>query len=67
MLARNIAIALALLISACSLLIDGESTPLRCAQEGQAGPPACDVGMVCLAGSCRVSEPAASAGARSDD
>jgi hypothetical protein len=67
MLARNMALALASLVSACSLLIDGESTPLRCAQEGQVGPPACDVGMVCLSGSCRLSEPAASAGAPSDD
>jgi hypothetical protein len=68
MLARNFAVALApLIFSGCSLLIEGESTPLRCSQEGQAGPPACDVGMVCVAGSCRVSEPAASAGAPSDD
>lgn len=51
------------LVSACSLLIDGEPRPLRCAQEGQQGPPACDPGMVCRAGTCQVPAPGPAAGA----
>jgi len=43
-----------LLLSACSLLIGGETAPLHCSQEGQVGPPACDAGFVCKEGVCQL-------------
>lgn len=48
---------LALLLGAplsCSLLVGGEPRPLRCEQEGQEGPPACEPGYRCRAGVCQV-------------
>lgn len=36
----------------CSLLVVGEE-PMRCSQEGQVGPPACDAGLVCREGLCQ--------------
>lgn len=50
------------LAAACSLLVEGEPSPLPCALEGRQGPPACDEGFECRAGLCRPLE-AASAGA----
>ena len=55
--------ALVGLLSACSLLVEGESTPLACSQEGQVGPPVCDAGLVCRAGLCQEPEPVSGAGA----
>lgn len=40
-------------LGACSLLVSSEPEPLRCSDEGQNGPPACDEGQVCEAGICR--------------
>jgi hypothetical protein len=51
------------LVAACSLLIDGESMPLRCSQEGHSGPPACDEGFVCRRGVCVVEQPVSAGGA----
>jgi hypothetical protein len=45
------------LFSACSLLIGSETAPLRCSQEGQLGPPACDAGFVCKEGVCQLAPP----------
>lgn len=53
------ALALALLLAACSLIVGGETEPLRCSQEGHVGAPACDAGWICRAGVC---EPHALAG-----
>ncbi len=60
---RALGLALAMTLGACSLMLDGESSPLRCTQEGLVGPPACDEGFVCWAGVCRAAEPVAAAGA----
>jgi hypothetical protein len=40
-------------VVSCSLLVGGESEPLRCSLEGRVGPPACDPGLVCQNGTCR--------------
>lgn len=37
----------------CSLIVGGEPEPMRCAMEGQVGPPACDAGFACISGICR--------------
>jgi hypothetical protein len=55
--------AAALLLAGCSLLIDGEQSPLRCSQEGQRGPPACDEGFVCRSNVCEIAEPVSEGGA----
>lgn len=47
-------------LSACSVLVGSEPEPLRCSDEGQVGPPACDEGQVCEAGICRSAPSAAS-------
>ena len=57
-----ILLASALLLTACSLLIDGEPSPLRCSQEGRRGPPACDEGFVCQRGVCEIEEPVSAGG-----
>jgi hypothetical protein len=44
---------LALLVSACSLLVHDELGQVRCEAEGTIGPPACPVGNVCALGRCR--------------
>jgi hypothetical protein len=63
MLARCATLALGLLaVAACSLMVNGEPTPLRCSQEGRVGPPACDEGFVCSSGVCRISEPVSQGG-----
>jgi hypothetical protein len=43
----------ATMLGACSLLVGSEPEPLRCGEDGQVGPPACDEGQVCVAGICR--------------
>jgi hypothetical protein len=51
--------------AACSLLVSGEDSPLKCAEEGAWGPPACDVGFACSEGQCvrQRQSPAGAAGA----
>ena len=49
--------AAGLLCGACSLLIGSETAPLHCSQEGQLGPPACDVGFVCREEVCQLAPP----------
>jgi len=43
----------ALASGACSLLISGEAEQIQCSDEGQLGPPACDLGFSCQASICR--------------
>lgn len=59
----SLALLLGLSSGACSLLISGEDAPLSCSQEGQLGPPACDVGFVCLQGICQSRTATGGAGA----
>jgi hypothetical protein len=56
-----LALGAALSCVTCSLVISGETAPLRCSAEGQPGPPACDEGFTCRRGFCRA-DPAASGG-----
>jgi hypothetical protein len=55
---RTSGLALGVLLAAagCSLLVSGEPEPMRCALEGQVGPPACDPGLTCISGLCRLVE-----------
>jgi hypothetical protein len=55
------ALLLSIAAGGCSLLVSGEPAPMRCAIEGQLGPPACDPGLTCISGFCRLG--AASGGA----
>lgn len=43
-----------LVAAGCSLIVSGEPEPMRCSLEGQVGPPACDPGLKCVSGLCRV-------------
>ncbi len=49
--------SLALLASACSLLVHDDLGQVRCEAEGVIGPPACPVGNVCGLGRCRECQP----------
>jgi hypothetical protein len=48
------------LLGACSVLVGSEPEPLRCSDEGQVGPPACDEGQVCSVGICRSAQSSSS-------
>jgi hypothetical protein len=51
-----LALALSIAAGGCSLLVSGEPEPMRCALEGQLGPPACDPGLTCISGLCRLGD-----------
>lgn len=50
--ATVLCVAAALLPTSCSLVVSSELSDVRCTAEGSVGPPACDVGQFCGAGSC---------------